>query len=89
MQARTDVRIRIDATHARAICEEIGDRLREKLDREMTKVLPARLQYLIEQLAAADQHAAPSIAPSLDEMTPTERPIVHPSEREDCATTSR
>jgi hypothetical protein len=75
MAARTGVSIRIDTGHARAICDEIGDRLRACLDREMPEGLPARLQELVDRLAAADHRTAPSIVPSLDDMTGAELPI--------------
>jgi hypothetical protein len=60
--------MRIDAVHARAICAEIGDRLRDTLRPEVSSELPPRLQYLIEQLAKADHETAPSLVPSLDDM---------------------
>jgi len=68
MLARTGVNMRIDAVHARAICAEIGDRLRDTLRPEVSSELPPRLQYLIEQLAKADHETAPSLVPSLDDM---------------------
>jgi hypothetical protein len=66
MSAR--ISIRIDDLHARAICEEIGERLRVRLRHAMPTTLPPRLQELIDRLAAADHHAAPSIVPSLDDI---------------------
>ena len=66
MSAR--VTILIDDDHARAICDEIGERLRIWLKREMPTSLPPRLQQLIEQLAASDHDGAPSIVPSLDDI---------------------
>jgi hypothetical protein len=60
--------------HARAICDEIGDRLRDVLQRQVSHELPPRLQYLMEQLAKADEEVSPSIAPSLDEMMISRRP---------------
>jgi len=74
MSARTGVSISIDAEHARAICDEIGERLRETLRREIPGLLPARLQELVARFAVADQDA-PSIVPSLGDMIPTELPI--------------
>ncbi len=58
--------IRIDSAHCRAICDEIGDRLRVMLDRDATG-LPVRLQLLLAQLAAQDLITAPSIVPDIDE----------------------
>jgi hypothetical protein len=68
MLTRTGASLQIDAIHARAICDEIGDRLRNILDRELSHELPPRLRDLMAQLAKADNTASPSIAPSLDEM---------------------
>jgi hypothetical protein len=59
--------LRIDSLHCRAICDEIGERLRIVLDREAT-ALPLRLQLLMERLAEQDLLMAPSIAPSMDDM---------------------
>jgi hypothetical protein len=60
-------KIEIDSSHCRAICEEIGERLRKILDREAT-ALPPRLQLLLERLAEQDLVEAPSIVPSIDGM---------------------
>ena len=60
-------KIEIDSSHCRAICDEIGERLRRILDREAT-ALPARLQLLLDLLAEQDLVEAPSIAPSIDGM---------------------
>ena len=58
--------IRIDSAHCRAICDEIGERLRIMLDREATG-LPVRLQLLLAQLAAQDLAMASSIVADIDE----------------------
>jgi len=63
-----DTELQIDSSHCRAICDEIGARLRIMLDREAT-TLPPRLQALLLRLAAQELSASPSIAPSLDDMT--------------------
>ena len=68
MSARTDASLQIDAVHLRAICDEIGDRLREIIRRETSHVLPPRLNYLVQQLAKADFEFAPSIVPSLEDI---------------------
>ncbi|MGY3529830.1 MULTISPECIES: hypothetical protein [Bradyrhizobium] len=47
--------------HARAICEEIGERLRHALRGDYAD-LPPRLQELMNALALQD-HEAPSAAP--------------------------
>lgn len=65
MGANTE--LQLDSSHCRAICDEIGARLRIILDHEMT-TMPPRLQVLMLRLAAQELSASPSIAPSLDEM---------------------
>jgi hypothetical protein len=70
MLAKNGQSVEIDAAHARAICEEVGDRLRGMLRRNEPDRLPPRLQYLMEQLARLDHCAAPSIVPSVEEMLP-------------------
>jgi hypothetical protein len=55
----------LDHAHCRAICDEIGDRLREVLKPE-AMAIPDRLRALLDRLAQMDE--APSIVPSLDEM---------------------
>jgi len=59
----------LDHTHCRAICEEIGDRLREVLDRNTSRT-PPNLQRLIDRLADLERESAPSIVPSFDELDP-------------------
>ena len=59
--------LQIDSVHCRAICDEIGERLRTILRTE-TGHLPDRLQILLDQLADQDRELAPSIAPDLDDM---------------------
>ena len=69
MSKKNAADIRIDHIHSRAICDEIGDRLRETLRREALE-LPPRLQMLVERLAELDGAAAPSIVPSFEDMVP-------------------
>jgi hypothetical protein len=57
---------RIDSSHCRAICEEIGERLRLILRPEAA--LPVRLQILVDRLADQERELAPSIVPALDDM---------------------
>jgi hypothetical protein len=57
----------IDSLHCRAICEEIGERLRIILRTETT-ALPAQLQILIDRLADQDREPAPSIVPEIGDM---------------------
>jgi hypothetical protein len=59
--------LQIDSLHARAICDEIGERLRMML-RPETADLPVGLQILIARLADQDREPAPSIVPDLDDM---------------------
>lgn len=69
--------LQIDSTHCRAICDEIGARLRIVLDREAT-AMPPRLQALLLRLAAQELTASPSLAPSLDDMTRDDPDIAEP-----------
>lgn len=57
--------LQIDSMHCRAICEEIGERLRIVLARESAN-LPDRLRSLMDQFAEQEFDLAPSIAPSQD-----------------------
>jgi hypothetical protein len=57
--------IRIDAHHARAICAEVGERLRFSKDESAT--LSPRLCELMKQLREFDRHDVPSIVPEADE----------------------
>lgn len=59
--------VQIDSSHCRAICDEIGERLRVFLARE-TSPMPLRLQLLLDRLAEQDLLPAPSIAPSIDDV---------------------
>jgi len=68
MLMRSGAGLPIDAVHARAICDEIGDRLRDILRRQASNELPPRLRYLMEQLAKLDDDGSPSIIPALDDM---------------------
>jgi hypothetical protein len=66
MSDRTAAISQLDHTHCRAICDEIGERLREILGRETTEI-PPRLLTLIDRLAQLDD--APSIMSSIKEAT--------------------
>jgi hypothetical protein len=57
----------LDHIHCRAICDEIGERLREVLRREASE-MPPRLLMLVDKLAELDDHG-PSIVPIIDEMS--------------------
>jgi hypothetical protein len=68
MLTRTGADLRIDAAHARAICDEIGERLRDMLWRQLGTELPPRLRDLMAQLEKLDDATSPSIVPSLDDI---------------------
>jgi hypothetical protein len=59
--------LQLDSSHCRAICDEIGERLRMILDREAAP-LPPRLQVLMLRLFEQDMNQAPAIAPAIDDM---------------------
>jgi hypothetical protein len=67
MSSRDALQLHIDSGHCRAICDEIGDRLRIALDREASAI-PPRLQMLLDRLAALERADAPSIVPAMDDM---------------------
>jgi hypothetical protein len=67
MSMRSDVNIPMDQLHFRAICDEIGERLRQILPPEAGP-LPPRIQYLLDRLTDADGEFAPSIVPSLEDL---------------------
>jgi len=69
MSKKNAADIRIDQIHSRAICDEIGERLRETLRREAPE-LPSRLQLLVDRLAELDGRSAPSIVPSFEDLLP-------------------
>ncbi|MCP1842313.1 hypothetical protein ACVIHI_004769 [Bradyrhizobium sp. USDA 4524] len=61
----------IASEHARAICEEIGERLRHALRGDYAD-LPPRLRELVNELALQDCEA-PSLVPTMADIT---RPLV-------------
>jgi hypothetical protein len=65
MPAAESTAVRLDSTHCRAICEEVGERLALVL--RPTTELPPRFKDLLDRLALLD-HDAPSIAPSIEDM---------------------
>jgi hypothetical protein len=70
----------LDHTHCRAICDEIGDRLRDILAQEAAKI-PPRLLALVDKLAQLEidglvQLDSPSIAPAIDDMTFRTKPRI-------------
>ena len=64
MTKRNSEALALDHVHCRAICDEIGERLRQVLKPE-TLEIPQRLLTLLERLALLEQ--LPSIVPSIDE----------------------
>jgi hypothetical protein len=67
MSSRKALQLQLDSGHCRAICDEIGERLRTLLDRETDEV-PQRLRMLMDRLAELDGDNAPSIVPAMDDM---------------------
>jgi hypothetical protein len=67
MSSQKALPLQIDSGHCRAICDEIGDRLRIVLDREAGEI-PQRLRLLIDRLAELDSDRAPSIVPAMHDM---------------------
>ena len=63
----TQGQLQIDSSHCRAICDEIGERLRVILARE-SSAMPPHLQLLMDRLAEQDWELAPSIVPSIDDL---------------------
>jgi hypothetical protein len=59
----------LDSTHSRAICDEIGERLRDVLGRDVPEI-PPYLRRLVDRLAELERVPSPSIAPSIHEMNP-------------------
>ena len=67
MLSQKPLPLQIDSSHCRAICDEIGDRLRIHLDKEAGEI-PQRLRLLIDRLAELDREQAPSIVPAMEDM---------------------
>jgi hypothetical protein len=67
MSSQKALPLQMDSGHCRAICDEIGDRLRILLDKEPGE-LPQRLRLLIDRLAELDGRQAPSIVPAMGDM---------------------
>jgi len=60
-------KIQLDSSHCRAICDEIGERLRMILDRDAAP-LPPRLQVLMLRLFEQELNQSPSVAPAIEDM---------------------
>ncbi|HEV7409094.1 MAG TPA: hypothetical protein VGO01_11470 [Bradyrhizobium sp.] len=67
MSSQEALPLQIDSGHCRAICDEIGDRLRILLDKEPGEI-PQYLRLLMDRLAELDGERAPSIVPAMDDM---------------------
>ena len=73
MLGRSASDLQIEHEHCRAISDEIGDRLRQVLNREASKI-PQRLLALIDQLAELERETnAPSIVPSMEDIRVDQR----------------
>jgi hypothetical protein len=68
MSNRNAATIALDHRHCRAICDEVGERLRYLLrtDKEGSDI-PPRLLALLDKFAKLEE--APSMVPSIDEMS--------------------
>ena len=73
MQGGDALKLALDSTHCRAICDEVGERLRVVLK---VPEMPSYLCRLVDRLTELDCQASPSIAPSIDDMCFEERPAV-------------
>jgi hypothetical protein len=57
----------LDSIHARAVCDEIGERLRGVLAHDASEI-PSHLRGLVDRLAELERVTAPSIVPELSDM---------------------
>jgi hypothetical protein len=67
MSSQQPQSLQIDHEHCRAICDEIGERLRLIFKPEAAE-LPERLSRLLQRLAEMEHEPAPSIVPSMGDM---------------------
>ena len=58
--------LRFDHTHCRAICDEIGERLRVDMGRELADMSPY-LQRLVDRLDELDCVSSPAIVPLIEQ----------------------
>ena len=58
-------RFQIEQAHARAVCTEVGERLRQALSRDEIE-LTADLESRLNRLWEFDRNYSPTIAPSMD-----------------------
>lgn len=66
MSSQKALALQIDSGHCRAICDEIGERLRTLLDKEASEI-PQQLRLLLDRLTELDGGKAPSIVPAMDD----------------------
>jgi hypothetical protein len=59
-------KVDLDSGHCRAICDEIGDRLRYSMKADASE-LPIHLRRLLARFEELDRQA-PSVVPSLEDM---------------------
>jgi hypothetical protein len=59
-------KVNLDSGHCRAICDEIGDRLRYSIKTDASE-LPMQLSRLLARFEQLDRQA-PSVVPSLEDM---------------------
>jgi ABC-type Zn2+ transport system substrate-binding protein/surface adhesin len=58
--------LRLDHTHCRAICDDIGERLRETMGQESTNMTP-NLRRLIDRLDELDNVSSPGTLPLIED----------------------
>ena len=58
--------LRLDHTHCRAICDDIGERLRETMGQESANMTPY-LRRLIDRLDELDNAWSPGIVPLIED----------------------
>ena len=57
----------VDSIHSRALCDEIGERLRDVLGQDAAEI-PPYLRRLVDRLAELERVPAPSIVPEISDM---------------------
>jgi hypothetical protein len=66
MPTGNPLQVHLDSDHCRAICDEIGDRLRDALKLNASE-LPLQLRRILARFEELDRQA-PSVVPSLEDM---------------------
>lgn len=59
--------VQISSRHCRAICDEVGERLGQYIDRD-SAAPPQRILALLRELELREREA-PSVVPSIEDMT--------------------